>query len=744
MDDQLAVGLSRVANDLGLRREQIENVTLMLDSGSTVPFITRYRKERTGNLDETQIHEIQCRVRLLRQLAKRAEIILRLVDAQGKLTPELRSEVKQADTLKRLEDLYRSFRPKRTSRAKLARQRGLEPLANRVWNRYPMVTGLETAACHFVDPENGLPTVEDVLQGMADILAERISEDVEVRERARQIAWKTGKLTVTATKDIDQNSQDYRDYFDYSENISNIPPHRVLALNRGDKAGALRVKFEWDQEQVKSAITQHFQFNDHQIVDFLTSCITDALTRLIHPSLEREVRRDLTERAETHAVSVFSRNLKNLLLQPPLQGQPVLAIDPGFRTGCKLAMLDERGTCLATDVIYVTGSAQKKEASVKKLANLLRQHGCKLVAIGNGTACRETEELISETIIQLAPDVRYLIVNEAGASIYSTSNVAREEFPEYDATIRGTISIGRRLQDPLSELVKIDPQHIGVGMYQHDVNPKLLKESLEQVVESCVNFVGVDLNTASVSLLHHVSGLNQLTAKRVVEWREQNGPFRNRRQLLTVTGIGDTTFTQAAGFLKIIGGDDPLDSTWIHPESYESSHNILRRLSLPPESLIYGNGTTDDFPGRLSQLDPAALADELRIGLPTLKDILEALARPGRDPRTDLPGPVFKKGVLNLDDLADGMELTGTVLNVVDFGVFIDIGLKDSGLVHISQLSTRYIQSPYDLVSVGDVVTVWVLAVDCERKRVALTMIKPGTPREAKLENPSAKARPQH
>jgi uncharacterized protein len=529
----------------------------------------------------------------------------------------------------------------------------------------------------------------------------------------------------------------------------------VLALNRGEHSGILKVKFDWDGPQVVAEVVRMLRLSDHRFGEFLFRCVNDALDRMIQPSLERELRREITERAESHAVAVFARNLRNLLLQPPLPGRRVLAVDPGFRTGCKVIVLDETGLPLAREVIYVTGSDEKRVASKSRLAALLTEHNTRLIAIGNGTACRETEELVAEMFAELLPDAQYVVVNEAGASIYSTSAVAREEFPNDDATVRGTISIGRRLQDPLSELVKIEPQHLGVGMYQHDVSSKSLQETLDQVIESCVNFVGVDLNTASASLLRYVSGLNQLTARRVVEWRTEHGRFLRREQLLEVSGVGDASYTQAAGFLKINGGEEPLDATWIHPESYPVARQLLAKLSFlgpapPTDPEASGDPQTDAGAGsragcstavrvgleETAQLDVETLAGEFGVGVPTLRDILDSLARPGRDPRIDLPGPIFKKGILKLDDLQPGMELQGTVLNVVDFGAFVDVGLKDSGLVHISQLSTSFVRTPHDLVSVGDVVTVWVLAVDQDRKRVSLTMIRPGTPPAAKTPRP--------
>ncbi|MBI1310421.1 S1 RNA-binding domain-containing protein [bacterium] len=713
----------RIAEELSFRTEQVESVIRLLDDDNTVPFITRYRKEQTGNLDEEQIRAIQDRLQALRQLSDRATAILRLIDGQGKLTPELRTEIEAATTLKRLEDLYLPYRPKRKSRAEAARQKGLEPLADLLWSRDQPELSADAAAAGFVNAELGVESAADALAGASDIIAERISESVPVREAARRIAWRTGQLAASLARSSGETSREFQNYADYCEPVWKVPPHRTLALNRGEKLKALRVRYEWDENVAFKQTSGLLELETHPRVAFLEASLRDALDRLIHPAMDREVRRELTEQAEKHAVTVFARNLRGLLLQPPLRGKRVLAIDPGFRTGCKVAVLDECGQCRHSDVVFVTGSADKKSSNVRKLAALIAEYHCDLIAIGNGTACRETEELVSEVISEHCPDIRYLIVNEAGASIYSASSVGRDEFPDLDATVRGTISIGRRLQDPLSELVKIDPQHLGVGMYQHDVTPRLLKESLDGVVESCVNFVGVDLNTASVSLLRYVSGLNQLIARRVVEWREQNGQFSCRTQLRDVPGIGEATFTQAAGFLKISGGDEPLDTTGIHPESYGAARQLLQRLQVSDEILTAPAEQRSGLREQIEKLNRKSLAKELNIGLPTLSDILDALARPGRDPRTDLPKPVFRKGILKLEDLQPGMELTGTILNVVDFGAFVDIGLKDSGLVHISQMASRFIRSPHEVVSVGDIVSVWVQSVDLERRRVSLTML---------------------
>lgn len=734
------VDLARVARELQLGLSQVENALALLDDGNTVPFITRYRKERTGNLNEEELRAIQERVSDLRQIRERAETILRLIDSQGQLTPELRQSIERAESLKRLEDLYLPYRPKKRSRASAARERGLEPLADQIWLQSPELRDVQAEAAKYVSTEKELPTVAEVLSGIADLLTEKIGEDPELRAACRRLSWDTGRLTVSVADPQAEAAQPYQDYFAYSEAAQKIPPHRVLALNRGEKASVLRIKFEWDQTRADLLVRDHLQLDQHRFADVMRPCAQDALHRVIHPSLDREVRRELTDYAEQHAVSVFAKNLRNLLLQPPLPGKRVLAIDPGFRTGCKLAVLDEIGNCLQTDVVYVTGSAEKRVDTKQKLAALMQQHGLELIVIGNGTACRETEELVAELIAESLPQVQYTIVNEAGASIYSASQIAREEFPDFDASLRGTVSIGRRLQDPLSELVKIEPQHIGVGLYQHDLNPKRLKESLEQVVESCVNYVGVDLNTASSALLKYVSGLNQLTARRVVEWRQQHGRFKSRQQLRDVMGVGEATFTQAAGFLKIAEGDDPLDQTWIHPESYTATRQLLARLDLPADQLQTGQSLEETLHDKLRDVDRTQLAADLHVGALTLKDILDALARPGRDPRGNVPSHIFKQGILKLEDLQPGMELQGTVLNVVDFGVFVDVGLKDSGLVHISQISRQFIRSPHDLVSVGQVITVWVSGIDLQRRRVSLTMLNPAQAQTAPTRREKAPA----
>jgi len=951
METLFPIDLGRIAQDLQIRKVQVESVVQLLDEGNTVPFVTRYRKERTGGLNEVQIRDIQGRVQKIRDLNDRKQTILKAIEAQGKLTDELREAIRVTENPKKLEDLYLPYKPKKRTKASEAREKGFEPLALRVWNRDETLGDIAEAAKEYLNAEKGVETVEQVLEGVRHILAEAISELSLIRDAARKVVWRTGKLATNKAEGVDEaKGQDYRDYFAYSEPIQNIPPHRVLAFNRGEKENVLKIKLDVHQPDFEKAVLDNLPLEGHPQAAIFREGALDALERLLRPSLEREVRRDLSESAEKHAVEVFARNLRSLLLQSPITPQVILAIDPGFRTGCKVAVLGTQGNLLDHTVIYPHAPQNRRHEAKMTLKELVNKHKVNTVAIGNGTACRETEEFVAELISEgthfheagitpenwkppepppapeapasteepagepvaeapaaeavaeavpaetapveavaeapaaeapaaeteevpppisggspdedealpepstqlpepataheaqlpapeaeaqlpapepaaetlaekveeavesaeksitelfteakaelkaaaaasfssltnlpkgLAPkeegsakpekekkpgkersekkekgprgpkpqppqppqppaphaadpllaQMSYVIVNESGASVYSTSAVGREEFPEYDATLRGVISIGRRLLDPLAELVKIDPQSIGVGLYQHDVSAKTLKETLEAIVESCVNFVGVDLNTASVPLLRHVAGLNQATARRVVEHRQSSGAYTSRDQIQQIEGVGPVTYTQAAGFLRIHDAANPLDNTWVHPESYETATKLLEKLGFALESLKDKDQVTQ-LREKLNALDLEATATELGVGVPTLDDICAALARPGRDPREDLPKPIFKRGILKLEDLQAGMELKGTVLNVVDFGAFVDIGLKDSGLVHISQLANRYIKSPHDVVSVGDVVTVWVLGVDNDRKRVSLTMVAPGTERE--------------
>lgn len=754
MPSAVIVELSPVAKAIGLPVAQIERVLELLDAGNTVPFITRYRKDQTGGLDEEQIRQIQARVGKLRALAERKQVIRRSIQAQGKLTPELDAQIEAADSQKRLEDLYLPFKPKKQTLATAAREKGLQTLANEILAADPACANLDARAADFVNSDRQVLTAADALLGAGHILAEGFSERADLRGRLREIMERTGKLTCAPGEGDPQKHKAFRDYFEYREDLSRVPPHRVLAINRGERARALKVKIEADADSMLRVVDELCVPLEHPHIEFLRGCSRDAFARLVLPSLEREIRRELTDMAETHAVDVFARNLRNLLLQAPVRDRRVLALDPGFRSGCKAAAIDAFGSLLDHAVVHFVGSDEVKQQARAKLVELIEKHELSVVAIGNGTACRETEELIADLIANELKDkgVSYVIVNEAGASVYSTSATGREEFPDYDATLRGAVSIGRRLQDPLSELVKIDAASIGVGLYQHDVKEKHLRSSLDDVVESCVNYVGVELNTASPALLRYVSGLNQLTARRLFDHRQQYGPFKSREQLKDVVGFGEQSFIQSAGFLKIAGGENPLDATWIHPESYEVAERVLTKVGVSVSELA-DKERAGQIAEQAAKLDAADVAGELHVGRMTLEDIVAQLARPGRDPRADLPPPIFRRGIIKLEDLAPGMELNGTVLNVVDFGAFVDIGLKDSGLVHISQLANRYIKSPHEVVAVGDIVKVWVLGVDKDRRRVSLTMISPESqkrpePRPAPAPReggrPQRKPRPQH
>jgi protein Tex len=730
MASATAIDYSRLTRELGIDQNAISRTIALLDEGNTVPFITRYRRDETGGLDEEQIGRIRASVSKLRQLEERKHTILRSIESQHALTDELRQQIERADSVKRLEDLYLPFRPKKQTLATKAREQGLAPLAEEILRQDKACADLDARAADFVNTDKGVPDAATALLGAGHVLAEQFSENAEVRQRVRKLYRKTGRLVSVKVDDNEKKNQQFHDYLDFREPLHRIPPHRVLAINRGERAKVLRVRIDADEAAIERLAIEELVPTEHAHKDFLIGCVKDALARLILSSLEREARRELTEKAETHAVEVFACNLRKLLLQPPLPGKRVLAVDPGYKNGCKLAALDEFGGLVAHDVIYVIGNDEQKAAARAKLVELIRQHNANVIAIGNGTACRQTEQLVAEVIgAELQEqDVHYVVVNEAGASVYSTSEIGREEFPECEAIQRSAISIGRRLQDPLSELVKIDPASIGVGLYQHDARAKHLRDTLDDVVQSCVSFVGVELNSASTPLLRYVSGMNQLTARRVYEHRQQHGPFRNRRQLLEVSGLGDATFVQATGFLKIVGGDNPLDATWIHPENYAATERLLNRLGV--EAATVARPDTAARIGELvAPLDRQMLAAELGVGRLTLDDIIEALCKPGRDPREDLPPPIFRKDVVKFDDLQQGMELRGTVLNVVDFGAFVDVGLSDSGLVHISQLSPGYVRDPHDVIAVGDQVRVWVATIDRERRRVALTMIAPGTER---------------
>lgn len=711
--------VKQLADELSIRTRQVEQTIALLDEGNTIPFIARYRKEATGELDEVVIRSLAERLTYLRGLQERKEEVTRLIEEQEKLTPEIEAAIKGAVTLQELDDIYRPFRPKRRTRASMAKEKGLEPLAQKI-----LAQGLESPeelAESFISDE--VPTIEDAKQGALDILAEQFSDDPKLRGLVRKFTYDTGLVTCEGTEDPEiQEAQEFQMYFDYVEEIRKIPPHRILAINRGERLKALKVKIGVDVVKINLMLQKQVITNQNSpAVPWIKEAIEDGYDRLMAPSIEREIRNSLTETAEEHAIRIFAKNLQDLLMQSPVRGRNVLGIDPAFRTGCKVVALNEFGDLLEYTTIYPHEPQKKWAEALSTLESLVKKHDISLITIGNGTASRETEQLVAELIRELCPNLQYLVTNEAGASVYSASDLARQEFPDLDVSIRGAISIARRVQDPLAELVKIDPKSIGVGQYQHDVNQKELSTTLGTVVESCVNHVGVELNTASGALLKHVSGLSAKVANEVVNYRQTNGSFNKRSELKKVKGLGPKTFQQAAGFLRIADGDEPLDNTAVHPESYPLALKILEQIGYT-ESDLQDRERLAEMRVQLKTLDPKKLAQTLDAGEPTIRDIIDALGQPGRDPRDELPAPLFRADVLSMEDLRPGMVLQGTVQNVVDFGAFVDIGVEKAGLVHISQLSDRYVNHPTEVVQVGDIVSVRILEVDQGRERISLTM----------------------
>jgi uncharacterized protein len=708
--------VAAIARELNLRAEQIARTVELLDDDNTVPFIARYRKEATGSLDEDQIRAVEARLGYLRNLERRKETVLKSIADQGKLTPELEAAIRAATTLQEVEDLYLPYKPKRRTRATVARQRGLEPLAEMMLTQEIIEGTPEAHAEAFLSDE--VPTVEDALAGARDIVAEVAAEDAEVRRHIRRRTHEEAVLACTLADEAADPESKYRMYHDYAEPLRDVPPHRLLAVNRGEREGALRVRLALHEEDLVADIETRYIKNPASIfVGQVCQAVADGYKRLLAPAIERDLRRTRTEEADEHAIDVFATNLRALLLQPPLRGMCVLGIDPGYRTGCKVALVDATGKFIGGTTIYPHEPQNRWDEAVHTLVELVRRGEVDVIAVGNGTASRETESLAAEVIAQAGCGA-YIIVNEAGASVYSASPLARQELPDLDVAMRGAVSIARRLQDPLSELVKIEPQSIGVGLYQHDVDQKRLAAALDAVVESAVNHVGVDANTASPALLQYVAGINKRVAADIVARRDENGPFRTRRALKGVKGLGPKAFEQAAGFLRILGGDEPLDNTPIHPESYPVVEWLFDLMSV--------RGDEPDLPERVRRFargqNLAELAETLEVGEPTLVDIIESLIRPGRDPRDALPKPILRSDVLKMEDLREGMVLQGTVRNVVDFGAFVDIGVKHDGLVHVSQMADRYVRNPHDVVAVGDVVTVRVLNVDIERGRIGLSM----------------------
>ena len=710
-----------LCQEFHLKKQQCENVLKLIDDGNTIPFIARYRKEMTDSLDDQVLREIFERLQYLRGLDKRRSEIESALQEQGNLTDELSAKLAAASALAELEDLYRPFRPKRRTRATIAKEKGLEPLALLILMQNEKKKTPEQIAEAFIQPDKGVETVEDALQGARDILAEQFSDDADARKKLRELAFRTGVLESKKAKDEDSV---YSMYYDFSQEVRNLPGHRILAVNRGEREEFLKVTVRMDEVASVGILERAFVREGSMTTQQVKTACQDAWERLVEPSLEREVRAELTDRAGTAAIQVFGKNLHQLLMAPPVKGKVTLGVDPGFRTGCKLAVVDENGKVLATGVGHFTlpGQEAAKARAKAEILAMCRKYGVTAIAIGNGTASREAEQFIAGLLPELGGQAAYMIVSEAGASVYSASKLAAEEFPQYDVSLRSAVSIARRMQDPLAELVKIDPKAIGVGQYQHDLKESQLEEALDGVVEGCVNSVGVELSTASPSLLSHVAGIGPALAKNIVAYREENG-ITSRAQLKKVPKLGPKAFEQCAGFLRVRDSQNALDATAVHPESYEAAKALLEKLGYQLSDIKAGK--LPDLNVRMEEIGVKKLAEELGVGEPTLKDIARELQKPGRDPRDDLPKPVLRTDVLAIEDLAPGMELMGTVRNVIDFGAFVDIGVHQDGLVHISRMANRYIKHPAEVVKVGDVIKVWVVEVDAKKKRIALTMLPP-------------------
>ena len=710
-----------LCQEFHLKKQQCENVLKLIDDGNTIPFIARYRKEMTDSLDDQVLREIFERLQYLRGLDKRRSEIESALQEQGNLTDELSAKLAVASALAELEDLYRPFRPKRRTRATIAKEKGLEPLALLLLMQNEKKKTPEQIAEAFIQPDKGVETVENALQGARDILAEQFSDDADARKKLRELAFRTGVLESKKAKDEDSV---YSMYYDFSQEVRNLPGHRILAVNRGEREEFLKVTVRMDEVASVGILERAFVREGSMTTQQVKTACQDAWERLIEPSLEREVRAELTDRAGTAAIQVFGKNLHQLLMAPPVKGKVTLGVDPGFRTGCKLAVVDENGKVLATGVGHFTlpGQEAAKARAKAEILAMCRKYGVTAIAIGNGTASREAEQFIAGLLPELGGQAAYMIVSEAGASVYSASKLAAEEFPQFDVSLRSAVSIARRMQDPLAELVKIDPKAIGVGQYQHDLKESQLEEALDGVVEGCVNSVGVELSTASPSLLSHVAGIGPALAKNIVAYREENG-ITSRAQLKKVPKLGPKAFEQCAGFLRVRDSKNALDATAVHPESYEAAKALLEKLGYQLSDIKAGK--LPDLNVRMEEIGVKKLAEELNVGEPTLKDIARELQKPGRDPRDDLPKPILRTDVLAMEDLAPGMELMGTVRNVIDFGAFVDIGVHQDGLVHISRMANRFIKHPAEVVKVGDVIKVWVVEVDAKKKRIALTMLPP-------------------
>ncbi|MBV4428222.1 Tex family protein [Clostridium tyrobutyricum] len=711
-----------LAEELDVNKKYLNNVIELLDSGNTVPFIARYRKELTGSMSDVTLRKLEERLTYLRNLKSRKEDVIRIISEQGKLTDELQKSIEKSNTLTEVEDIYRPYKPKKRTRAIIAQEKGLKSLSQVIWDGN-FNEDIEKYASEFINEEKGVDSVKDALAGAMDIISEIISDEAKYRKWIRKFVNDNGLIE---TKGESKEPTPYEMYYDYREAIKSIPAHRVLAINRGEKEKVLSVKVTCDMDRILEYLKAQCIKKNSITDSYIEKSVEDSLKRLIYPSIEREIRSELTDMGEEGAIKIFKANLKALLMQPPIKGKNVLGYDPGFRNGCKIAVLDDTGKLLDTAIIYPTAPQNDVDGSIKTLKNLVYKNDVDVVSLGNGTASRESEEIISRLIKEVkeerGKDLYYVIVSEAGASVYSASEVAAKDYPDINVSIRGAISIGRRLQDPLAELVKIDPKSIGVGQYQHDVTPKKLDDSLSGIVEDCVNSVGVDLNIATPSLLSYISGINSAIASNIVDYRDKNGKFKNRKELLKVKRLGAKAFEQCAGFLRVMESSEPLDNTSVHPESYKAAKGLLDTIGYISNDLR--NSSISDIDNRVEKIGMGNLSDKLGVGIPTLKDIIKEIKKPGRDPREELPKPILKTGIVDMNQLKPGMALTGTVRNVADFGAFVDIGVHQDGLVHISQLSDKFVKHPLDVVKVGDIVHVTVIEVDEKRKRIALSMKK--------------------
>ena len=709
--------IKNIAEELGIKEEQVNNTVKLIDEGNTIPFIARYRKEATGGLSDEILRDLDERLKYLRNLEERKQEVIKSIDSQGKLTDEIVEALENAKTLSEVEDIYRPYKQKKKTRATVAKAKGLDPLAQIIFEQQDK-RNIEEIAKEFVDEEKGVLTVEEAIQGAKDIIAENISDNANYRKQIKRMCYKDGIITVKGATD---EKSTYEMYYNFNEKVNRIPSHRILAINRGEKEEYLKVKIEKPEDYILEMINKDIVKGATQYTKILEETIEDSFKRLIEPSIEREIRSDLTEKAETQAIKVFGKNAKQLLLAAPLKGLTVMGFDPAYRTGCKIAVIDETGKLLATTTVYPTEPQNDVEGAKKELIALIKKYNINIIAIGNGTASRESENFVSEMIKEIDGNIHYAIVSEAGASVYSASKLATEEYPDINVSLRGAISIARRLQDPLAELVKIDPKSIGVGQYQHDVDQKKLSESLTGVVEDAVNKVGVDVNTATPSLLSYVSGINKTIANNIVKYRDENGKIKERKELLKIPKLGKVAFEQCAGFMRVFNAKNPLEITAVHPETYEVAEKLLNNIGFKKENLL-DKEKLIIIKNKLAEIKIEEMAKQLNIGEITLKDIIQELSKPGRDPREDMPKPVLRADVLKFEDLKEGMVLTGTVRNVTDFGAFVDIGVKHDGLVHISQLSDSFVKNPSDVVSVGDIVKVKIIGIDAERQKAQLSM----------------------